>query len=106
MKRESQIAEALADAFLAAEPTIPALAARATWTLGRKHRWIAALCTRLFHRFGSSLAEMDRAKLVEWILEDAGYRRAWDAQRKPRIAHYPLDPPRMAPRRGALAACA
>jgi len=68
MKRERQIAEALADAFLAAEPLISELAARATWTLGRRHRWITPLCTRLFHRFGSSLGQTERTKLLEWIL--------------------------------------
>lgn len=106
MRRQSLVAETLADALLAVEPQIASMAERAAWTLGRKHRWIRPFCTRLFHRFGSSLAEVDRRALIAWIREDEGYRRAWTSTRPPRIAHYPLDPPRMSPRRGALAACA
>jgi RNA-directed DNA polymerase len=106
MRREELVAEALADALLAVEPAIEPLAQRTAWTLGRKHRWIARFCTRLFHRFGSALSQADRRALVDWIRADQGYLRAWTSKRPPRIAHYPLDPPRMSPRRGALAACA
>ena len=106
MKRELLVAEVLADALLSVEPGIAESIERVAWTLGRRHRWIAPFCTRLFHRFGSSLCQSDRRKLVDWIRSDAGYRNAWGAVRLPRIAHYPLDPPRMSPRHGALAACA
>lgn len=106
MRREQLVAEALADAILVIEPEIAAFVRRVAWTLGRKHRWIAPFCTRLFHRFGSGLVQNDRRALVEWIRGDEGYQRAWTGTRPPRIAHYPLDPPRMSPRRGALAACA
>ena len=106
MKRERLVAEVLADSLLAGEPGVAGFKERAAWTLGHEHRWIAPFCTRLFRRFGSSLCQSDRCKLLDWILDDAGYRSAWDATRQPRIAHYPLDPPRMSPRRGALAACA
>lgn len=106
MKREQLVAEVLADALLAGAPEIDGLVARAAWTLGRKHRWLAPFCKRVFHQFGSSLDSRSRSKLVQWIRNDRGYRDAWHAARPPRIAHYVLDPPRMAPRRGALAACA
>lgn len=84
---------------------IKGLAERAAWCLGRKHRWIAPLCKRTFHRFGSSLAATDRRKLIGFIEEDRGFQAAWDASRVPRIQHYFLDPPPMAPRTGALASC-
>ena len=106
MKRKQLVAEVLAESLLAGETGVAEFKERAAWTLGRRHRWIAPFCTRLFHRFGSSLSQSDRRKLVDWILDDAGYRSAWDAIRQPRIAHYPLDPPRMSPRHGTLAACA
>jgi len=105
MKRTQLVALALADAMLAGEPEASGFVNRCAWVLGRKHRWISPLCRRAFQRFGSALDHRDRAKLAEWIHEDAGYRAAWVATRSPRIAHYFLDPPRMAPRTGALAAC-
>jgi hypothetical protein len=106
MKREQLVAQSLADAMLSGACEVDAFIERAAWVLGRRHRWIAPLCRRVFRAFGSSLERRDRAKLAEWIRRDAGYREAWLAARPPRIAHYVLDPPRMSPRRGALAACA
>lgn len=105
MKRDHAAAIALADAFLAGPPEIDGLAERASACLGRKHRWIKPLARRTFQRFGSSLVHSDRSKLVDWILNDAGFRAAWLANRVPRVVHYFLDPPPMAPRAGALAAC-
>jgi hypothetical protein len=106
MKREHLVAEALADALLAGGAEVDGFVARAAWVLGRKHRWIAPLCKRVFRQFGSSLDHRSRAKLIEWIRNDRGYHDAWLASRPPRIVHYVLDPPRMAPRKGALAGCA
>src|SRR6185437_3465259 len=106
MKREHLVAEALADALLAGAAEVDGFVARAAWVLGRKHRWIAPLCKRVFRQFGSSLDQRSRAKLAEWIRNDRGYHDAWLTSRPPRIAHYVLDPPRMSPRKGALAACA
>jgi len=105
MKRTHLVALALADAMLAGLPEASGFAERCAWALGRKHRWIAPLCKRAFQRFGSALDHRDRAKLTEWIRDDDGYHAAWQATRPPRVAHYFLDPPRMAPRTGALAAC-
>ncbi|HXF79946.1 MAG TPA: hypothetical protein VN598_13845, partial [Usitatibacter sp.] len=106
MPRRHAIAQVLADALLAGTPGIDEFAGRCAWVLGRKHRWIKPLCRRIFHRFGSSLDTRDRGKLIEAIRTDAGFEGAWSADRRPpRIAHYFLDPPRMAPRQGALAAC-
>lgn len=105
MKRQELIATAIADALLAGPPGVDGFVERVTWSLGRRHRWIAPLCRRVFLRFGSSLAHADRSKLVAWIASDEGFRNAWHATRVPRIAHYFLDPPPMAPRTGALVAC-
>lgn len=106
MKRERRIAEALADAVLAGSRDAAGYVERAAHVLGRKHRWIAPMCRRLFETFGTSVEERDRARIVEWIRADRGYRTAWDADRPPRIARYLLEPPRMSSRQGALAACA
>ena len=106
MKREQLVAEALADALLAGSAEVEGFVARGAWVLGRKHRWLAPLCKRLFRQFGSSLDARSRGKVIEWIRDDRGYHDAWLASRPPRIAHYVLDPPRMAPRQGALAGCA
>jgi len=105
MKRRQLVAEVLADALLAGPAEVDGYVARGAWVLGRRHRWIAPLAKRVFRQFGSSLDRRSRAKLVEWILADRGYHDAWLAARPPRIAHYVLDPPRMTPRKGALAAC-
>lgn len=106
MKRQHLVAEVLAHALLAGTPDVDGFVSRAAWVLGRKHRWIAPLCKRVFRQFGSSLDARSRSKLVDWIRNDRGYHDAWLAARPPRIAHWVLDPPRMAPRKGALAACA
>lgn len=106
MSRRQQVAEALADALLAGSPEVAGLVQRAAWVLGRKHRWIAPLCKRLFRQFGSSLDHRQRTRLVEWIRNDGGFQHAWETTRPPRIAHYVLEPARMAARQGALAACA
>ena len=105
MTRQQIVASVLADALLAGAPEIDGFIRRAAWCLGRKHRWIAPLSRRLFQRFGSSLRPRDRQKLVAWIRDDEGFRNAWTAARVPRIAHYVLEPARMEPRTGALAAC-
>jgi RNA-directed DNA polymerase len=105
MRSERRVAEALADAFLAGEATPEEFAARAAWTLGRKPRWVAAFSRRVFQQFGSRLDSSQRGRLITFIEDDSGYRGAWSASRKPHIHHYPLEPARMAPRPGALAAC-
>lgn len=106
MKRDHLIAQALADAMLAGSCEVGGFAERAAKLLGRKHRWLGPMCKRVFHTFGSSLKQGDRNRLIDWIRHDRGYRDAWLAARPPRIVHYVLAPPRMSPRRGALAACA
>jgi len=106
MKRTHLLAQALADAMLAGSCEIEGYVERTARMLGRKHRWLAPMCKRVFDTFGSSLEQRDHAKLTGWILHDAGYRNAWRAARPPRIARHVLVPPRMSSRRGALAACA
>ena len=105
MTRTLAVAQAIADALLAGAPGIDEFRDRCAWVLGRKHRWIKPLCRRIFHRFGSSLDHRDRGRLIAAIRDDAAFQHAWNAARPPRIAHYFLDPPRMSPRQGALAAC-
>ena len=105
MKREHLVAQSLADAMLAGSCDVEGFVRRGAWLLGRKHRWLAPLCNRVFSAFGSSLEQRDRSRLTDWIRHDHGYREAWRAARPPRLAHYVLDPPRMSPRRGALATC-
>ena len=74
--------------------------------LGRTHNWIRPFVQRLFRQFGSRLGHPQRQALVEFIRSDAGYVVAWDASIQPRIRRYSLASPAMAPRAGALAACA
>jgi RNA-directed DNA polymerase len=105
MKPERRVAEALADSLLAGEASAEGFASRAAWTLGRKPRWLAGFSRRVFRHFGSGLGSSQRSRLVEFIEGDSGYRDAWTRTRKPRVFHYPLEPARMAPRPGALAAC-
>jgi retron-type reverse transcriptase len=105
MNRRRLVATALADALLAGTPEIDGFVERAAHCLGHRHRWIAPLARHVFTRFGSSLAHVDRDKLVALIESDRGFERAWFALRPPRVAHYFLDPPPMRPRTGALAAC-
>jgi hypothetical protein len=106
MRAQQLVAEALADALLNGPAEPPRLVDRAAWALGRRHRWLAPLCRRAFRRFGSALPLVDRDRLAQWIRLDSGYQEAWNAARPPRVAHYVLEPPAMAPRKGALAACA
>jgi hypothetical protein len=102
MTRDKAVATALADAFLAAIARSKVSRA-APSCLGRKRRWIEPLARRVF-QFGSALVSAT-ARTDQWIARDEGYRNAWYATRVPRVVHYFLDPPPMAPRVGALAAC-
>jgi len=106
MKPEHRVALALADAMLAGSVSPEELASRVAQCLGRKPRWVAAFSRRVFLRFGSQLSHPQRVRLVEFIRGDAGYRTAWTAARPPKVRHHFLEPAPMAPRPGALAACA
>lgn len=103
--RRHQVALSLADALLSGPADADACLVRAAECLGRKHRWLRPLCQRAFQRFGSSLDHRSRRALADWIGQDSGFLDAWSAPRPPRVVRYFLEPPRMAPRKGALAAC-
>src|SRR5271169_701243 len=81
MNREHLVAQSLADAMLAGSCETEGFIERAAWLLGRKHRWLAPLCKRVFRAFGSSLEQRDRTTLTEWVRRDRGYRDAWLAGR-------------------------
>jgi RNA-directed DNA polymerase len=102
--RRRLVAEALADAFLAGSIDKEALVDRGRECLGRKARWLSSLAGRIFQRFGTGLAGGDREKLIDYIATDPSYDSAWSASRPPSVRKYFLDPPRMAPRTGGLAA--
>lgn len=105
MNRQETVARAIASAMLAGPCDVAGFVASAAWVLGRRHRWLLPMCRRAFLTFGSALEARDHPRLVEWIRRDPGFRAAWLAARRPRIVRYLLESPRMAPRRGALAAC-
>jgi RNA-directed DNA polymerase len=105
MNRRQVVARAIADALLAGPPEIKGFIERAAQCLGHRHRWIDALARHVFQRFGTSLHHGDRAKLAELIAANAGYKRAWEGLRPPRVEQFFLDSPPMRPRVGALAAC-
>jgi len=105
MNRRHLVALALADAFLAGDPEIARLVDRGALCLGHRHRWITPLARRVFRRFGSALAHVERETLATLVARDTHYVEAWSSSRGPRVAHYFLDPPRMHPRAGSLAAC-
>jgi hypothetical protein len=105
MPRFRYVAQVLADALLAGSPDPAGFHERAASCFEHKQRWLPGICRRAFRKFGSSLLHRDRGTLIEWIENDLGYRTAWESGRVPRVVHVFLDPPRMAPREGVLAAC-
>ena len=105
MMPPDQVATGLADALLAGLSSAEDFAARTAEALGRKPRWIRSFARRVFKRFGSGLAYIQRRELIEFIRSDAGYCKAWTASSQPRIRRYFLAVPPMGPRPGALADC-
>jgi RNA-directed DNA polymerase len=103
--RRHLVALSLADALLSGPSDPEGFFERAAECLGRRHRWLRPLCQRAFQRFGSSLDHRARQALANWIRQDNGYLEAWNGSRPPRVARYFIEPPRMAPRKGALTAC-
>ena len=100
------VASELAHAALAGRVSAADCAERMAAALARKHRWVKPLAGRIFLRFGSRMGQVNRAALVEFIVQDAAFRYAWYHKDPPRIARYSLVSPAMEPRRGTLAACA
>jgi hypothetical protein len=106
MTHRDQVAEGLADAILAGTPGTGSYAARCAQALGGQQPWLRPFARRVLRRFGAELGLAQRRELVEFILGDPGYVEAWSAPEKPCIRRFFFPAPVMAPRRGALAACA
>jgi RNA-directed DNA polymerase len=79
MRKRSLLA-ALAGSILAGEPSVEAIVARASRTLGRHWRWLRPLAQRFVDRFIYASAAQVRPRhrdVVQFLLDDPGFGRAW-----------------------------
>jgi RNA-directed DNA polymerase len=66
----------LARSFLAGEPTVEQITARASRTLGREWRWLPPLAQRYLKTIGGRTRPRHR-DVIQFFLDDRGFRRAW-----------------------------
>lgn len=66
----------LARAFLAGEPAVEQVVARASRTLGKRWRWLRPLAQRYINAFAGTTRPR-RRDVVEFLCRDPGFLRAW-----------------------------
>ena len=74
--RNPSLLRALARSFLAGEPTVEQIAARASRTLGRQWGWLRPLAQRYLRAVAGQPRPRHR-DVIQFFLDDRGFRRAW-----------------------------
>lgn len=88
---------ALARCFLSGETTVDGIVARGSQLLGRNWRWLRPLARRYVQIASGEVRARER-EVVEFLLRDAGFRRAWTHHFDELcIARWPLVSSRMQP---------
>jgi len=70
------ILTALARSILAGEPSVEGMVARASWTLGRRWRWLRPLARRYLDAMSGRVRPRQR-DVLRFLDDDPGVRRAW-----------------------------
>ncbi|HWF48164.1 MAG TPA: hypothetical protein VG168_14240, partial [Bryobacteraceae bacterium] len=95
--RNHVVTSALAQSFLAGNPTLEELVSRTSRTLGRSWRWLRPLAIRYLKEFSNGVRPRHR-DVVKFLSQDAGYLRALDKNAdKIRIGHRLTAPHPMQP---------
>jgi RNA-directed DNA polymerase len=95
------ILNALARSFVAGDATVDGIVDRASRTLGRKLRALRGVAARYLERFKSD-ARPRRRDVLNFLLNDAGFRRAWVRHSsRLRVEEWIPAPDRMRPMRAA-----
>ena len=88
---------ALAQSFLAGEPTVEEIVARGSRTLGRNWRWLRPLAHRYLKSFSGKPRPRHR-DVSQFLLHDPGMERAWSRhQHKIRVDQWLTEPHQMQP---------
>ncbi len=74
--RKASVVSVLARSFLAGEPDLEQIVGRSSETLGRRWRWIRTLAKRYVESVAGKTRPRHR-DVVEFILQDRGFERAW-----------------------------
>lgn len=91
------ILAALARSILAGEPTVDAIVARTSRTLGRRWRWLRPLARRYVDAMSDGVRPRHR-DVVQFLLEDRGFARASGAHSEALfVEHWLTDPQEMQP---------
>jgi RNA-directed DNA polymerase len=94
---DSLLLRILADSFLAGEPTVPHIIARASRALGKEWRWLRPLAER-YIKVTAGRTRPRRRDVVEFLLHDAGFERARSKySHQLRVAHRVAWPKQMQP---------
>ena len=93
----SSLLNALARSLLAGTPEVEEIVSRCGWTLGRPWRWLRPLARRYVAEFAGRTRPR-RRDVVQFLLRDAGFERAWQLHsRKLSVEHWLTEPQRMQP---------
>ncbi|MDP5008411.1 MAG: reverse transcriptase domain-containing protein, partial [Glaciimonas sp.] len=93
MTPKIHVALALADTLLACEATQITFVNSAQWALGKKWRWIPAVCRAILTQTQDLPHQHSRTVLANIILKHTGYNAAWEGNSPaPQIQHYCLNP--------------
>jgi RNA-directed DNA polymerase len=100
---KTPLLKVLAYAFLAGEPTVEHVIARARHTFGRHWRWLRPLAQRYIETFAGRTRPR-RRDVVQFLLEDPGVARAQSKYRDElRVEHWLTEPQQMQPVEAAAA---
>src|SRR5947209_5083980 len=72
----SSLLRTLAASFVAGETTAEKIIARLSSTLGRRWRWLGPLSQR-YVKFVAARSRPRHSEVVQFLRQDAGFRRAW-----------------------------
>ncbi len=105
MHTRQRIALGLADALLCSARNVTAARLACERALDSRARWIGRLSREMVGHFAGEWRDTARHELARAIADSPSFDAAFRAKRAPRLRHYPLTPPQMAPLPRALLDC-
>jgi len=95
--RNPSLLRVLARSFLAGEPTLEQITARASRTLGRQWRWLRPLAQRYLQAVAGRTRPRHR-DVIQFLLDDRAFRRAWSKHfHELSVEQWLTEPQRMQP---------
>jgi len=97
MRSNPSLLRALARSFLAGEPSVEQIVARASRTLGREWRWLQPVARRYVKAIAGRTRPRHR-DVTQFFLDDPGFARAWSKHfHALSVSQWLIEPPQMLP---------